>query len=162
MRCTVRGPPPNFNLAHLISHIQEGKRDLEVERFYLVFNYSKRQFRTIACFSLMWKGCFEIMTVSVCREQEQLRGRPALSASSTLFVSLQRGKKTLFDFIDSRLERVSFSHFQCWNWKKKSHTGLEHVSDTTAAVSDTCLLMTCLSPAEFISVVLCSIFHETC
>lgn len=53
MRCMARGPPPNFNLAHLISHIQEDERDLEVERFYLVFNYSNRQFNAIVCFSLM-------------------------------------------------------------------------------------------------------------
>lgn len=102
--CMAGGPPPDFNLAHLISHIQEDERDLEVERFYLVFNYSNRQFNAIVCFSLMWKGW--ITTVSVWREQEQLHGRPALSASSALSVSLQREKKNCFGFIDSMLEHV--------------------------------------------------------
>lgn len=55
------------------------------------------------CFSLMWKGW--ITTVSVWREQEQLRGRPVLSASCALSVSLQREKK----------KTVSVLLIRCWN-----------------------------------------------
>lgn len=82
------------------------------------------------------------MTVSVWMDQEQLRGRPALSPSSALSVSLQGEKKqpqNSFGFIDSVLECV-FLTFSVLKLKKKKRKEkrpeeLDHLSDT-AAVSD--------------------------
>lgn len=79
----------------------------------------------LSVFSFMWKGCLEITTVSVWREQEQLLGRPALSASSALAVSLQR-KKNSFGFMDSMQKRVCvFNIFSAEIENKKQNIAIK-------------------------------------
>lgn len=147
-----RALPPNFNLAHLIPHIRGNNGDLEVEGFYWVFNYLNRHFNKIACFSLMWEAGVSIMTVSVWMDQEQLRGRPALSASFALSVSLQGGgesKTKQFWFYWFNDGMFAFNIFRA-EIEKKSHEGWEHLSRTAAAEKTTCL-----SP-------LAAVFQRTC
>lgn len=106
------------------------------------------------------------MTVSVWMDQEQLRGRPALSASSALSDLLQEEKDS-FGWIVSMLECVcltfSVLKLEKKNYQKKTekrHNGLEHLSDTASAenfFSQCFLLMMCLSLAEFISASFCQL-----